>query len=83
MKLFRVQYTPVFEGASISYHISATFYRMLLEHVPKQALVFKCLQYKSFENTVGKGQIAHSQQFLLFPQYFLPFFESFSHFHQV
>ena len=25
---------------------------------PKQALVFTCLQYKSFENTVGKGEIA-------------------------
>ena len=22
---------------------------------PKQALVYMCLQYKSFENTVGKG----------------------------
>ena len=28
---------------------------------PKQALVFTCLQYKSFENTVGKGEIAHKQ----------------------
>ena len=26
-----------------------------------------CLQYKSFENTVGKGEIAHNEQFLLFP----------------
>ena len=25
---------------------------------PKQALVLTCLQYKSFENTVGKGEIA-------------------------
>ena len=25
---------------------------------PKQALVFTCLQYKSFEITVGKGEIA-------------------------
>ena len=25
---------------------------------PKQALVFKCLPYKSLENTVGKGKIA-------------------------
>ena len=24
----------------------------------KQALVFTCLQYKSFKNTVGKGEIA-------------------------
>ena len=34
-----------------------------------------CLQYKSFENTVGKGEIAHNEQFLLFPQCFLSFGE--------
>ena len=37
---------------------------------PKQALVFTCLQYKSFENTVGKGEIARNEQFLLFPTVF-------------
>ena len=37
---------------------------------PKQALVFTCLQYKSFENFVGKGEIARNEQFLLFPQCF-------------
>ena len=42
------------------------------EPLPKQALVFTCLQYTSFENTVGKGEIAHYEQFLLFPQLFLP-----------
>ena len=40
---------------------------------PKQALVFTCLQYKSFENTEGKGDIAHNKQFLLFPQSFYLF----------
>ena len=30
------------------------------------------LQYKSFENTVGKGDIAGNEQFLLFAQSFLP-----------
>ena len=39
---------------------------------PKQALVFNCLQYKPFENTMGKGEIAHNEQFLLFAQSFLP-----------
>ena len=39
---------------------------------PKQALVFTCLQYMSFENTVGKEEIACNEQFLLFPQCFLP-----------
>ena len=33
---------------------------------------FSCLQYKSFENTVGKREIARNEQFLLFPQCFLP-----------
>ena len=39
---------------------------------PKQDLVFTCLQYKSFENTVGKGEIAINEQFLLFPLRFPP-----------
>ena len=38
-----------------------------------QALVFMCLHYKSFENTVGKGEIARNEQDLLFQQCFLPF----------
>ena len=36
---------------------------------------FRCLLYKSFENTVRKGEIAHNEQFLLFPQCFLAFGE--------
>ena len=43
----------------------------------KQALVFMGLQYKSFENTVGKGEIARDEQFLLYPQSFLPVFSFF------
>ena len=46
------------------------------------ALVFTCLQYKSLENTVGKGEIACNEQFLLFPQCFLPIWKSFCHFHE-
>ena len=34
-----------------------------------------CLQYKSYENTMGKGEIAHNEQFFLFPQFFHPFGE--------
>ena len=41
-----------------------------------------CLQDKSFENTVGKGEIVRNEQFLLFPQCFLPFWRAFCHFHQ-
>ena len=40
---------------------------------PKQALVLTCLQYMSFENTMGKGKIARYEQFLLFLKCFLPF----------
>ena len=42
---------------------------------------FTCLHYKSFENTVGKGEIACNEQILLFPQCFLPFWRTFCHFH--
>ena len=39
--------------------------------------------YESFENTVGKGEIACNKQFLLFPQCFLSFWKTFCHFHQI
>ena len=32
--------------------------------------LFRCLQYTSFENTLGKGEIARKEQFLLFPKCF-------------
>ena len=31
------------------------------EPFPKQSLVYMCLQDKSFENTEGKGEIAHKE----------------------
>ena len=52
------------------------FFHLILT-LPKQALVFTCLQYKSFENTAGKGEIARNQQFLLFPLCFLPIWMDF------
>ena len=45
----------------------------LYEPFLKQALVFTCLLYRSFENTVGKREIARNEQFLLFLQCSLPF----------
>ena len=54
-----------------------------LNDFPKQALVFTCLQSKSFENTAGKREIAHNEQFLLFPQCFLPVWRTFCHFHLI
>ena len=50
---------------------------------PEQALTFIGLQYKSFEDTVEKGEIAHNEQFLLFPLYFLPVLQTSCHFHQI
>ena len=36
-----------------------------------------CLQYKSLENIVGKGEIARNEQFPLFPKCFLLLFAIF------
>ena len=50
---------------------------------PKQALVFKCLQYTSLEDTVGKGEIARNEQFFsISHSVFYPFLRIFRHFHQ-
>ena len=49
----------------------------------KQALVFTCLLHKTLENTVGKGEIARNEQFLLFPQRFLAFSRTSRHFPQI
>ena len=54
-----------------------------INHFQKKALVFTSLQYKSFENTVRKGEIARNEQFLLFPQCFLSVWITFCHFHQM
>ena len=43
---------------------------------PKQALVFTCLKYKSFENTVGKGEIAFPTVFSTPLENLLPFSSS-------
>ena len=57
--------------------------KKFIQTSPKQALVFTCLHYKSFENTVGKGGIARNEHFLLFPQCFLAIWRIFCHFHQI
>ena len=41
-----------------------------------------CLQFKYFKNTMGKREIAHNEQFLLFPQCFLPIWRAFCHCYQ-
>ena len=59
--------------------LSITFYEPIQRREKKL-----CLQSKSFENTVGKGEIACNKQFLLFATVFsthlenlLPFFIKF------
>ena len=59
------------------------FYRSIINLFRKETHVFKCLQYKNFGNTVCKGEIARNEQFLLFPQCFLPFWKTFHHFHRI
>ena len=44
---------------------------------------FYGLQYKSCENTGGKGEIAHKEQFLLSPQCFLLVLRTLCHFHKI
>ena len=51
---------------------------------PKQALIFTFVStVTAFENTMGNGEIARNEQFLLFPQCFLLFWRTFCHFHQI
>ena len=49
---------------------------------PNKPCFFTGLHYKSFENLVGKGEIARYEQFLIFPQCFLPVWRTCCHFHQ-
>ena len=44
---------------------------------PNKPWFFTCLQYKCFENTMGKGEIARNEQFLLFPTVFPTLLENF------
>ena len=59
MKLLELEYLPQGNEACIN------------RFPNKLYVVFTCLQYKSSENTEGKGEIARNEQFLLFPQCFL------------
>ena len=55
-------------------HYSCTLYRHSVLNLFLNKPIFMWLQYKSFENTVEKGEIACKKHFLLFPQCFLPFY---------
>ena len=81
--LFQDFQKPALCGKGLNCVHSVVKWGLHLYPFPKQALVFMCLQYKSFENTVGKGEIARNEQFLLFPQFFPPFWNTFCQFHQI
>ena len=51
--------------------------------IPTPRRLLTPLGNKPFENTVGKGEIARNEQFLLFPQCFLPVWITFCHFPQI
>ena len=71
--------------SSFAYLIRTMFSYAFFPTVPlslsKTTQCFTWLLHKSFENTVGKGEIARNEQFLLFPQCFLFFLRTFRHFH--
>ena len=56
-----IQLTPYKE---VSHHLTLVL-----------ALNFTCLQYKTFENTMGKEEIARNEQLLLFPEFSIRFEE--------
>ena len=49
----------------------------------KNCNTITCLEFKPFENTVGKGEFARNEQFLLFPQCFLSILGAVCHFCQI
>ena len=51
--------------------------------IPTQGDLLTPLGNKPFVNTVGKGEIARYEQFLLFPQCFLSVWITFCHFRQI
>ena len=62
-----IQHFPLFQ--------QCLFYRF--NHFPNNPLFFFCPQHKSFENTMGKREIARNEQFLLLPQCFSSFLDNF------
>ena len=54
----------------------ASFKNGWAQPFPKQALVFTCQEYKSFENTVGKAEIARKPAISPFPTVFSTLLEN-------
>ena len=56
---------------------------MTINSFPNKPLSLRSCSTSFFEKTVGKGEIARNEQFLLFPQSFLPVLRTFCHFLQI
>ena len=61
----------------------SAFQLLTLWPIPTQWWLSTPLGNNPFENTVGKGEIACNEQFLLFPQCFLSIWITFAHFRQI
>ena len=77
----KISFCPVFVQKWFNTFSHVIFVRVF-SHFPNKPL-FTRLHYKSFEKTVGQGEIARYQQFLLFQKCFLPVWRTFCHFHQI
>ena len=60
----------VFKRCQMTMHQNEYLWSKGLTLSQTSPFFFTFLQYKSFENSVGKGEIAHKEQFLLSPQSF-------------
>ena len=56
---------------------------MLVNPFPNKPWFLRVCKYRSFENTERKGEIARNEQFLLFPQCFLPIWITFCLFYRI
>ena len=66
-----------------SLYLLFVYFLPSFNNFPKQDLIFKCLIFKSFENTMEKGEIACNEQLVLFSQCFLPFWITFCYSNQI
>ena len=74
------EYAPRFHRASIFVpYLPTKISKFECYPFSRQPLVFTCL----LKNFVRKGEIARNEQFLLFPQSFLPIQRTFHHLRQI
>ena len=84
--LFGYQSFPLFQQCSQKTSFSGLLYLKFVVPVypiPTQCQLLTPLGNNPLENTVGKGENACNEQFLLFPRCFLPVWITFFHFLQI